>query len=156
MNHKLLQRAMKEQIQNYSNLLIGALEKPRPKNGWIKVMRSVLGMSSYQLAARMDCKQSNIISFEKREREETISLKSLQHLAKALNCRFVYAFVPEKTIDEILETQAKKVIKAQMKSIEHSMDLEQQGLTPEQKKQNETMLVQELLQGNRKKLWEIL
>jgi predicted DNA-binding mobile mystery protein A len=154
MNKKLFQTAMRDQIQEYTNLFKKALDKPRPREGWIKAIRNALGMSSYQLAKRMNYKQTSIIAFEKREQEGTISLKSLQQVAKALNCHFIYAFVPENDLEEILENQARAVLRAQTQALGHSMQLEQQGLTPQQQKRNEDLLVKEMLQGSLRKLWE--
>ena len=46
------------------------------------------------------------------------------------------------------------IAKKRIKIINHSMALEQQGLNPKQLQQQEDDLVQELLQGNPKKLWD--
>ncbi len=147
---------MREQIQGYTQLFKQGAAKPRPREGWIKAIRTALGMTTYQLAKRLDCGQSNITKYEDREQQGTITLKTLEDVAKGLNCRLIYAFVPEKDLSEILEEQARAVIRHQMRSLSHSMNLEQQGLSKEQDKKNEDLLVEELLKGNLKKLWETL
>ncbi len=145
---------MREQIQGYMQLFKQGAAKPRPREGWIKAIRTAIGMTTYQLAQRLNCAQSNITKYEDREKEGTITLKTLEEVAKGLNCRLVYAFVPEKDLSEMLQEQARIVIRQQMNSLSYSMNLEQQGLSKEQEKNNEDLLVEELLKGNLKKLWE--
>lgn len=155
MDKTVFQIAMRAQIQDYANLFKKTLEKPRPREGWIKTIRMALGMSTYQLANRMGHRQSNIVAYERREREGTISLKNLQAIAESLNCRLIYAFVPEKDLEQILEDRARFVLRKQLHALEHSMKLEQQGLTSEQEKKNEDLLIREMIQKDIRKLWEI-
>ena len=150
---KKFQKLMRDQVQEDLNQFISLINKPRPQVGWIKTIREVLGMPSRILAKRLGCSQANIAAIEKRESKCTISLEVLEQVAAALNCKLVYALVPEKTFDQMLTEQARKIAKHQIKIINHSMSLEQQGLTIKQIKQQEDALVLELLQGNVKKLW---
>ena len=71
----------------------------------------------------------------------------------AMNCKLVYCLIPIEPFDKLLEEQAKLLAKKRIELINHSMKLEQQGLTQKQLKQQEDDLVQELLQGNPKKIW---
>ncbi len=83
-------------------------EEPRPNQGWIRAVRDALGMSSAELAARMDVGQSSISGLERRETSETIRLHSLRRAAKALDCDLVYFFVPRTTLDEAVLAQAQR------------------------------------------------
>ena len=150
----IFRKMMRDQVQEDLNNPSRLIKKPMPKGGWINIIRQILGITSYQLAQRLKCSQSNIAALERRERAGTISLEALESTAQAMNCKLVYFFVPQKPFDELLEDQARLTAKKQLQSIGHSMELEQQGLTPAQKKQQEKELVQELLQGNLKALWE--
>jgi predicted DNA-binding mobile mystery protein A len=146
-------KLMREQVQESLDKFLELTKKPNPKKGWIRTIREVLGMSSYALANRMGCSRTNITSLEQREKKGTISLKALEQVAQAMNCKLVYCFIPLEPFDKILEKQAKVVAKKQIRLINHSMKLEQQGLNPKQLQQQENDLVQELLQGNPKNLW---
>lgn len=148
------QKMMREQVQTDLNDLNNLAKKPRPKEGWIETIRKTLGMTGRQLAKRMGCSQSNLVSLEKREKTGKVTLDALEQAANAMNFRCVYFFIPNKPIDQILEDQARLVAKKRLLSIGHSMELEQQGLTPQQNKQQEEDLVQELLQGSPRNLWE--
>ena len=111
-------------------------------------------MSGAQLAKRMGSSQANIATFERREKTGNITLEALERAAHAMNFHCVYFFIPDKPIEQILEDQARFVAKKQLRSIEHSMELERQGLSSEQKKRQEDDLVQELLQGSLRNLWD--
>lgn len=147
---------MLSQIQEYLDdpKILTLLKNAPPKNGWINHLRKALGMTSYQLARRLGCAQSNIIAMEKREREGRITIETLNNIAKAMHCRCVYLLVPEKPLHELLEDQAKKLAKKQISSAGHSMRLEEQGLGNKQLKQQEEALMRELLKDSNKRLWE--
>ena len=146
-------KLMLEQVQkNLSPFLILA-DKPRPREGWLKTIRQALGMSSSILAQRLHCSRSNIIKMEQRETKGTISLESLDTVAQAMNCKLVYCIVPVKPLENQLEEQARLLAKKRIMAINHSMKLEEQGLTPQQLQKQEDNLVQELLQDDPKKLW---
>jgi len=151
---KIFRKIMIDQVQADLDDPINLIKNPAPKSGWIKIIRTVLGMSTYQLAKRLRCSQANIITLEARERKKNISLAMLEKTAEAMNCRLVYFFVPNKPFNELLEAQARIVAQKQLRPIGHSMELEDQGLTMRQKKQQEDELVAELLQGNPRNLWK--
>ncbi len=147
-------KLMREQLQRTLNNLRSLIATPIPQKGWIRTMREALGMSSRVFSQRMGCSQANVVALEKREKNLTISLQLLEQAAKAMHCKLVYGLVPLKPLDQILEDQARMIAKKEVHVINHSMNLEQQGLTSKQLKQQEDDLVQELLRGDSKKLWD--
>jgi len=147
-------KLMREQVQESLKPFLGLAKRPIPKKGWIRTIREALGMSSYVLAERLECSRANISTIEQREKKGTISLETLEQVAKAMNCSLVYCLVPNEPLDKILEKQARIIAKKRVKIINHSMALEQQGLKPQQLQQQEDDLVQELLQTSPKKLWD--
>lgn len=144
---------MRDQVQASLTDLNILAQKHVPKNGWIQVIRKVLGLSGQQLAKRLGCTQSNVMAFERREKERTISLEALDQVARAMNCRCVYFFIPNKPFDQILKERAQLVARKRLSVVEHSMKLEQQGLSSEQRRQQEDDLIEELLQGSPRNLW---
>jgi predicted DNA-binding mobile mystery protein A len=105
-----------------------------PPSGWLKAIRGALGINSRQLAERLGIKHSAILQFEKREAEGTISLESIQKVAQAMRCRFVYAIVPDdpfNNLESILDAQAEKAAQVIVNTVDHTMRLEQQGLPAE-------------------------
>jgi len=146
-------KLMIEQVQESLNSFSALTKKTVPSKGWIRTLREALGMSSAALASRVDCSGSNIASFERREHKKTITLKALEKVAQAMNCKLVYCLVPLEPLEQQLQNRARLVAQKQIRLINHSMKLEQQALSSKQLQQQEDELVQELLQGNLKKLW---
>lgn len=147
------QKTMQEQIQEDLDNPLELSKKPTPKAGWIRIIRQAFGMTTYQLAKRIGCSQANVMALERSEKAGTITLNALEQTAKAMNCRVVYFFVPKKPLNQLIEDQARIIAKKQLKTVGHSMALEQQSLTPQQAKSQEDALVSELLQGHLKNLW---
>lgn len=124
-----------------------------PKKGWVQLIRSALGLSSYQLAKRMQVNQSRIMQIEAGERNLSVTLKTLKRVAEAMDCQFVYGIIPGDLLLKILEQQAKKVAKERISRVSHSMGLEAQNIDYEKQQKQVEELTQELLNGSLSKLW---
>ena len=146
-------KLMREQVQESLKNALVLAHKPIPSKGWIRTIRESLGIPPLALARSLGCSRTNIVAIERREAKGTISLQTLEQAAQAMNCKLVYYLVPLEPFDALLEKQARLLAKKRIKVINHSMQLEQQGLTTKQLKQQEDDLVEELLQGDPKKLW---
>jgi predicted DNA-binding mobile mystery protein A len=103
-------------------------ELPRPPKGWIRAIREALGVSSGELAGKMQTNRSLVVQQEKAEAEDRITLKSLRAYANALDCDLVYAFVPRaNTLQELVDRRARAAAKANVLGVEHTMALENQA-----------------------------
>lgn len=126
----------------------------QPSMGWVRTLRQVLGMTSAQLASRLGINRSRIIAIEHAEIEGVLKLKTLKHVADALNCDLIYAFVPRKSLNRILEDQASTVAKKQMEQIVHTMGLEDQATSQIEAQRMMEEQVSRLLNGPLKYLWQ--
>ena len=111
-------------------------------------------MSATQLAARLHVTRQSIEGLEHNEASGKISLERLNKLAGAMNCRVVYALVPEKPLAAIQRDRARTIALRQLQPVAHSMKLEDQGLSKKEEERQLTLLIQKLLAGNPKRLWE--
>lgn len=125
-----------------------------PRGGWVRAIREALGMSASHLAARVGVSRQTVEDFERNEAGGKITLDSLNRLAQALNCRVVYALIPEKPLADLQRDRAREVADAMLKPVSHSMGLEAQSLSAKEEQRQLKRLVDKLLQGNPKKLWD--
>lgn len=100
----------------------------RPPKGWLRAIRDALGMTTAQLAHRIGVTQPRIIELEQSEVSGAVTLHSLQRAAEALGCRVVYALVPDRPLAEVVRARAELVADKQLKSVQHTMALEDQGV----------------------------
>ena len=119
-----------------------------PDRGWIWEIRNALGMTHSQIAKRLKISAPAVVSYERGEMQGTISLNTLKKTAGALNCRLIYAIVPDITLKNMLDTQTLKAAKKILKRVNHSMNLEEQGV---RKKENLKQL-KELLEDVNKEI----
>ncbi len=124
-----------------------------PKNGWIKAVREALGMTTAQLGERMKIAASNVTILENREITKTTSLETIERAAKAMGCKFVYALIPDTTLEEVVQIQARKSAKALIQEIHHHMKLEKQKVKPELEKEQIQDLAEEILTKMDSRLW---
>jgi len=126
----------------------------RPRGGWVRAIRDALGISSRQLASRMDVAQSRIVTLEKAESTGSTTLKSLREAAEALDCKLVYALVPIRPLDETLRARARQKAVDQYAMVAQGMLLENQSLTVPQMNEEIERLTDEILAEPLRLLWE--
>ena len=85
-------------------------------------------MSGAQLAKKMGVTRARVAQAEQAELSGGATLKSMQAAAEAMGCRFVYAVVPEKRIDDLIAAQARKKALALVGAASTHMALEAQTL----------------------------
>lgn len=125
-----------------------------PPKGWVKAIREALGMTARQLAARMGAAPSRIPVIEKAEITGATTIKTLREAAEAMNCTFVYAFVPTKPLDDILRERAMKKTRANIVRLDHTMRLENQALHQSDLDDEQRRMIDLILSGSLRGLWE--
>jgi predicted DNA-binding mobile mystery protein A len=103
----------------------------RPRSGWIQAIRTGLGMSTTDLAKRLGVAPSTVLRIEKSEAAGTASLESLNKMAEALGCDFVYAFVPRQTLEQTVEDRAQQLARKKVMRTQRNMALEDQAVQRE-------------------------
>lgn len=128
----------------------------RPPRGWLRAIRDALGMTMAQYAARLGVSQPRIIALERGEVEESVTLATLRRAAEALDCKLVYAIVPNQPMDQTLHERAKRIAEEQLARTSHTMRLENQGLSNHELSLEKDRLIAELLLGDPRRLWDEL
>ena len=128
-----------------------------PPRGWIAEIRGVLGMRASQLAGRMDVSPSAVPQFERSEAEGSITLNTLQKAAAALDCRLVYAFVPNQgSFDDTVRKRAELIAQTMVGYVSHTMALEDQETMPEEQHAVIDDLAGDLVRRLPRELWDNL
>jgi len=98
----------------------------RPHDGWVRTVRSALGMSAAQLARRLGVTQQAVANLERNERRGAVSLATLAKVAESLDCDLVIAFAPKTTLEDTVRRQAMTKARAERDRVVHTMRLEAQ------------------------------
>jgi predicted DNA-binding mobile mystery protein A len=131
-----------------------AQESPRPPRGWIKAIRESLGMTTAQLAKRVGVSQPRVSAIEKAEAEDSVTLRTLRQAAEVLGCRLVYALVPDQPLERVVRERARRIAGDQLARTHHTMKLEDQAVEPRGLERERERLVDELLRGDPRRLWD--
>ena len=99
-----------------------------PPCGWIRAIRSSLGMRGVDFAQRLGIAPASASALEQSEAAGTISLKSLRKAAEVLDCDLVYALVPRKGLTSALERRAGAKADEMLDNVNQTMQLEAQGV----------------------------
>ena len=126
----------------------------RPSRGWIRAIRDALGMTTRQYSARLGLVQSGVVRLERGEVDETITLANLRRAAEALNCQLIYAIVPNEPLTSMLRKRAEEKADEQLQRVGHSMRLENQELAAADYARQRELLIDGLLRGNLRRLWD--
>jgi len=126
----------------------------RPVRGWVRAIRDALNMSGMQLGKRLGISQQGVAELEKSEVAGSVSIKTMQKAAEALDCIFVYAVVPRESLSATVERQARKVVEKQQAYTSHSMMLEDQVPAEEERQALFDDAVAEIVRTSPKTLWD--
>jgi predicted DNA-binding mobile mystery protein A len=104
-------------------------ETSHVRDGWIRYMRSALGITLAQLSRRVGVSLGSIAQAERNEVAGKTSLETLRKIAEAMDCELVYAMVPKgnaRTIEDILQSAALKKARELITGMDIHMTLEDQ------------------------------
>lgn len=125
-----------------------------PAKGWIKAIRQSLGMTTRQLAARMGVAPSRISAIEEAEVTGSTTVKTLRQAAMAMNCSFVYAFVPIEPLDDIVRARATQKARNDVTRLDHTMRLENQELLKSDLDAEQERTIESILASSLRGLWD--
>jgi len=119
------------QLQQLNDKMVAfaALQRiAMPPTGWIKAIRTAIGMSMQQLGNKLSISKQAILDMEKRERDGSITIKSLREVARMLDMQLVYGFVPNAgSLDALIEKRATELATQIVLRTANTMKLEDQG-----------------------------
>lgn len=148
-NHRLLRSQLDKRLAPLRRANLSS-----PKSGWIRTIRTSLGMTATQLAKRVGVTPQSIKDYEEAEESGTISVATLKKIAAALECEPHVVLVPRESLEAIVKKQA---LKSATKIVSHAdtqMKLEAQGTGKGFKKQQIQELAEEIAKEMSRELWE--
>ncbi len=99
-----------------------------PPTGWIRAIRTAIGMSMQQLGNRLNISKQAVMDMEKREKDGSITIKSLREIARAMDMQLVYGFVPnDGSLDALIEKRATGLATQIVMRTANTMKLEDQA-----------------------------
>lgn len=116
---------------------------------WIGIIRESIGMTALQLAKRLGVSQPRISVMEKNEKNMKIS--TMEKIAGAIDCDFVYYFKPKTSFQSLVENQARKKAEEVIKTVNLNMALEAQNIT---EKEAIDDMVNDFINNNTKQIWD--
>ena len=147
---KLVRKQLDKTLQQFQ--VLGRTNPPR--RGWIRAIRNGLGMSARQLAARLGVSQQRVAQIEKQEMDSGLTIKAMRKVAEGLDCRFVYGFIPNDSLEATVTRQAKRVALRRLARASHTMSLEDQALGQQENDDILADMVDELTSDLPSNLWD--
>lgn len=142
---------LSQKLASYSSVANMA----RPPFGWIKTVRTSIGMSLEQLGNKLGMTRQSVLHLEKREASGSITINALEEAAKALDMRLVYGLVPlDGSLEQLIERKAAKMAAEIVMRTSATMKLEDQENTPERIQQAIEERTRELMNELPKTLWD--
>ena len=119
------------QLQQLNSKMLGFASLKQlamPPTGWIKAIRTAIGMSMQQLGNKLNVFKQGIMDIEKREKVGSITIKSLREIARAMDMQLVYGFVPnDGALDALIEKRATELASQIVMRSANTMKLEDQA-----------------------------
>ena len=119
------------QLQQLNSKMLGFASLKQvamPPTGWIKAIRTAIGMSMQQLGNKLNVSKQGIMDIEKREQDGSVTIKSLREIARAMDMQLVYGFVPnDGSLDALIEKRATELATQIVMRTANTMKLEDQA-----------------------------
>jgi predicted DNA-binding mobile mystery protein A len=119
------------QLQQLNSKMLGFASLKQvamPPTGWIKAIRTAIGMSMQQLGNKLNISKQGVMDIEKREKDGSITIKSLREIARAMDMQLVYGFVPnDGSLDALIEKRATELATQIVMRTANTMKLEDQA-----------------------------
>lgn len=147
-------RLIREQIDAKLHEIAPLKTSLVPSKGWIRALRTAMSMSARQLGRRIGLGQQAIDRTEKSEASGTVTFKSMRKLAEGLDCVFIYAIVPRTTVEDAMRRQARKLARARLDQVSHSMALEDQALSESENNSILASMTDDILDNPPPDLWD--
>ena len=110
-------------------------------------------MSLRQLAARVGMTKSSLSQMERREKDGSITLNSLEKLAGAIDADVYYYVVPRRPLEEMVRARATVLAERLAKEVADTMALEDQATSRDRLQQLVDHHTERLLREERR-LWD--
>jgi predicted DNA-binding mobile mystery protein A len=147
----IVQQQYRSKVDNAAANL-GGLKTP--PEGWMRTVRTALGMSGSDVAKKMGVTRARITKVEHAELTGGVTLKSMQVMAEAMGCRFVYAIIPSSgRVEDLITAQARKKAEGIVEIASKHMALENQALPDENITQEVERLTREITQEMPSDFW---
>ncbi len=124
-----------------------------PPEGWLCTVRNALGMSAAALARRIGKTRALVSNTEKAELKGAVTIKTMQSMAAAMNCRFIYAVVPNESIEAILKIRAYEKARSLVEAGTIQMAMEEQTLSEKQIEFEVNRLAMDMLKDLPSNFW---
>lgn len=144
-----------EQLSQKLDAYISMESVPTPSIGWVKTIRTSLGMSLEQIGKKLGITKQSAQNLEKREKNGAITIKALEEAAKALDMKLIYGFIPlDGSIEKLIEKKAKTIATKIVMRTSGTMKLEGQENSPERIKKAIDERTKEIIDEMPKILWD--
>ena len=124
-----------------------------PKEGWLRTVRKALGMSGAELSRRAAITRARVSRIEKDELAGAVTLKNMEQMAEAMNCRFIYGVVPITSVEQTIEDRAKELASKIVSYTDTQMSLEAQDLRKQEIDSEIRRLTEEFKRNMPAKFW---
>ena len=149
--NKLQIEQLSKKLNSYNSLQ----EFVVPSIGWIKTIRTSLGMSLEQLGDKMGVTRQSAQNLEKREKDGSATLKALEGAGRSIDMKLVYGFVPvDGSIEQLIERKAKQIATQIVMRTSGTMKLEDQENSEERIEKAIEERTAEIIDEMPKILWD--
>lgn len=139
-----------QRVTKWTNVLRSA---PPPPKGWIRALRTALGMTHAQLAERMNVSKSRIGQIEAAEVDGSLTLGTFRKALAAMGVRPAIGVAMERSLEATVYEQAGRIADEMLHRVDHSMSLEAQATSKSRLEREREQLKKEFLNGPWRKLW---
>lgn len=144
-----------EQLDNKLQSFQASARVVVPDRGWVNAIRTTLNMTMAQLGKKLGISRQGVNKLEKSEVQGALSLNSLKEVARALDLKLVYGFVPKDgSLNALIDKKARQLAEKIVWRTHQNMVMEAQGIEGQKIEESIKDLALELKREMRRSLWD--
>ena len=122
---KLAMKQIERRLKNLRSIA----KDTNVRTGWIGYMRQAMCMTLRTLAKSTGLSPATVQQIEKREKAGRVTIETMQKIAAAMECDFVYAFIPKQELADFLKKKATAKATRIIREADVHMTLEDQRVS---------------------------
>jgi predicted DNA-binding mobile mystery protein A len=152
---KRTNRLIIDQLDSKLRVFVSAKEPFSPPGGWLRAIRTALGIPRRSVAKRLGITEQTLQGIENREIEGKVTLRTLRETAAAMDLELVYGFAPrDGSLKAYIRRKSNEAAKKIVLRTAHTMSLEDQSISDKRIKAAMKEKTQELESKMPSFLWD--
>ena len=133
--------------------IANAIPPSAPTGGWVRAIREALGMTLDSFGKRLGVAKQTASQLEHVESSGKLTISRLREAANALECDLVVLLVPRASLQQTVESAARRAAEKLVGRVSQTMSLESQDIPSDSEFEMVDATAREMIEQGDQRIW---